>query len=153
MKNCISGYFRHISSIFSGKKMIWLRHVLGISNTHLWAKTEKKLMMKSRENTQKPVFPAYFRHFQPEKKVFTKSGSVTFWALPFRISVQNFMKKYKAQLEKFKKCHFSGENRLFRGSLESSGNKNQLYWKFNQCLMVDVVIDNVSVKKQRNKRK
>ena len=25
-------------------------------------------MMKSQENAQKPVFPAYFRHFRPEKK-------------------------------------------------------------------------------------
>ena len=63
-------------------------------------------MMKSLKNAKKPVFPAYFRHFQPEKNVFRKSGSVTFKMLPFRISVQNFMKKYKVQLEKFKKYRF-----------------------------------------------
>ena len=32
----------------------------------------------------------------------------------FCISVQNFIKKYEVQLEKFKKNHFSGDNRLFR---------------------------------------
>ena len=66
-------------------------------------KNQRKLMMKSREDAKKQVFPAYFRHFQPEKYVFQKSGSVTFLTLPFCISVQNFMKKYKVQLEKFKK--------------------------------------------------
>ena len=27
-------------------------------------------MMKSQENAQKPVFPAYFRHFRPEKSFY-----------------------------------------------------------------------------------
>ena len=97
---------------FQIEKMIWQRHVLGIPNTHLWwAKSEKKLMMKSRENAQKPVFPAYFRHFRPEKK-FLQNRAPSLW-----ISVQNFMKKYKVQLEKFKKCHFF--RRKFRRFLES----------------------------------
>ena len=29
-------------------------------------------MMKSRENAQKPVFPAYFQHFRPEMNFFQK---------------------------------------------------------------------------------
>ena len=38
-----------------------------------------------------------------------------------------FHKKYKVQLEKFKKYRFSGENRLFRRFLESSNYKSQFY--------------------------
>ena len=56
---------------------------------------------------KKLVFPAYFRHFRPEKNVFRESGSVTFKVLSLCIiSVQNFMKKYKVQLEIFKKYRF-----------------------------------------------
>ena len=40
-----------------------LSHVMGIANTHLCAKNQKKLMMESRENAKKTVFPAYFRFF------------------------------------------------------------------------------------------
>ena len=105
-----------ISSIFpvfsAGKKFlskIGLGHILSIINTHLCAKNQKKLMMKSRENAKKTVFPAYFRHFRLEKYVFRKSGTVTFQTLPFCSSVQNFMKKHKVQLEKFKKYRFSGD--------------------------------------------
>ena len=115
--------------VFSaGKKFftkIGLGHVMSIANMHLCAKNCKKLMMKSREITKKPVFPAYFRHFRPEKYVFRKSGSLTFQTLAFCISVPNFMKIYTVQLEKFKKCRFSSKNRLFRRFLESSGYKNQ----------------------------
>ena len=32
-------------------------------------------MMRSRENAKKLVFPAYFRHFLPEKYVFRKLSS------------------------------------------------------------------------------
>ena len=61
MKNC------------TGKKIfskIGLGHVLRNSNMHLCAKNQKKLIVKSRENAKKPVFPAYFRHFWPEKNYF-----------------------------------------------------------------------------------
>ena len=91
MKICKNGDFRYI--FFTGKKFfskIGLGHVLSNPNMHLCAKNQKKLMVKSRENAKKPVFPA----FSAGKNFFKKSGSVTFWALPFRISVQNFMKKY-----------------------------------------------------------
>ena len=64
--------------VFSaGKKFfskIGLGHILSIVNTHLCAKNQKKLMIKSRENAKKPVFPAYFRHFRPEKNFFLKIG-------------------------------------------------------------------------------
>ena len=46
---------------------IELGHIMGIANTHLCAKNQKKLMKESRENVKKPVFPAYFRYFRPEK--------------------------------------------------------------------------------------
>ena len=73
-KTAISGIFPVFSA---GKKFfskIRLGHILGIAKTHLCAKNQKKLMMKSRENAKKPVFPAYFRHFRPEKKFFSKIG-------------------------------------------------------------------------------
>ena len=73
-KMAISGIFPAFSA---GKKFfskIGLGHVLGIANTHLYAKNKRKLKMKSRENTKKPVFPAYIRHFRPEKYVFSKIG-------------------------------------------------------------------------------
>ena len=69
-KTAISGIFPAFSA---GKKFfskIGLGHVLNIMNTHLCAKNQKKLMIKSRENAKKPVFPAYFRHFRPEKNFF-----------------------------------------------------------------------------------
>ena len=61
----------------AGKKFfskIGLGHVLSIPNTHLCAKNQKKLMIKSRENARKPVFPVYFRHFRPEIFFFLKIG-------------------------------------------------------------------------------
>ena len=78
MKICKNGDFRHISGIFGRKKLfskIEIGHFLGIVNTHLCAKNWKKLMMKSREMDKKPVFPAYFRYFRPEKNFSQKSDS------------------------------------------------------------------------------
>ena len=77
MKICKNGDFRYISGIFDRKKKfskIGLGHVLSNPNMHLCAKNQKKLMVKSRENAKKPVFPA----FSTGKNVFRKSGSVTF---------------------------------------------------------------------------
>ena len=91
-KTAISGIFPAFSTGKDFFSKIGLGQVLGIANTHLCAKNQKKLMMKSRENAKKPVFPAYFRHFRPEMNFFRKSGSVTFWALPFCIIVQKIRK-------------------------------------------------------------
>ena len=127
-----TGFFGIFPVFSAGKKFlskIGLGHVMNIANKHLCAKNWKKLMRKSREMAKKPVFPAYFWHFRPEKYVFRKSGSVTFQTLAFCISVPNFMKKYKIHFEKFKKYHISDENRLFRRFLESSGYKNQFDWQ------------------------
>ena len=52
---------------------IGLGHILGIINTHFCAKNLKKLMIKSREKAQKPVFPAYFGIFG-RKNFFSKIG-------------------------------------------------------------------------------
>ena len=63
-----------IFPVFSaGKKFfskIGLGHVLSIANTHLCAKNQKKLMMKSRKNAQKTSFPAYFRYFRLKNRFF-----------------------------------------------------------------------------------
>ena len=95
-------------------------------------------MIKSRENAKKPVFPAYFWHFQPEIFFFRKSGSVTFWTLSFCVSVRNCMKKYQVQLEILKKYCFSGENWLFW--LQKS-----VFLTIETCLMVGIAVNNVFV--------
>ena len=81
--------------------------------------------------------------------LFRKSGSLKFKVLPFGISVQNFMKKYKVQLEKFK-------NYRFPRKIGCSGN----FWKFwlqksvkltiEPCLMGIVSKNVFYVKKQQN---
>ena len=89
----ISGIFPVFSAGKKNFSKIGLGHVLSIdANAHLYGKNQKKLMIKSRENAKKPGFPAYFRHFRPEKNFFRKSGSVTFWALPFCIFVPKISK-------------------------------------------------------------
>ena len=83
---CEQGLCSYMNSLEPGSHMLAKKTAYLFDtdfNTHLLAKNEKKLMMKSRENALKPVFPAYFRHFLPKKKVFRKSGSVTFLGLPF----------------------------------------------------------------------
>ena len=72
MKISKNGDFRYISGIYPEKLLpkIGLGHVLSIANTHLCAKNQKKLMIKSRENAKKPGFPA----FSAGKKFFPKIG-------------------------------------------------------------------------------
>ena len=60
-KTAISGIFPAFSA---GKKFfskIGLGDFMGIANTHLCAKNQKKLMKESRKNVKKPGFPGYFR--------------------------------------------------------------------------------------------
>ena len=68
-KTVISGIFPVFSAGKEFFSKIGLGHVMSISNTHLCAKNWKKLMMKSRKNAKKLVFPAYFR-----KKFFPEIG-------------------------------------------------------------------------------
>ena len=75
-------------------------------------------MMKSRENAKKTGF--------------SKIGLAHILDIAICISVQNFMKKYKVQLKKFKKYRFSGENSQFRRFLESSGLGSGYKNKFNR---------------------
>ena len=57
-------------------------------------------------------------------------------------------KNYKVQLAKFKKYRFSGENRLFRQLLESSGYKYQFYWQMNHALCFCEKNDEIKGKSQ-----
>ena len=77
-KMAISGIFPAFSAGKEFFSKIGLGHVLSIANVHLYGENQKKLVMKSRENAKKPVFPAYFQHFRPEKYVLRKSGSIKF---------------------------------------------------------------------------
>ncbi len=96
-KNIVKGNFPkkrksviHDEQEFSGKN--FFGHIFGYLALYLSAKNQKKLMKQFCTKSKKPVFPAYFRHFRPEKIFFRKSGSVTFWALPFCIIVQKIRK-------------------------------------------------------------
>ena len=124
-------------------------YVLSNPNMHLWAKNQKKLMVKSWENGQKPVFTVYFRHFRPEKNVFSKIGLRHI----LDIAILHLCAKFhKVQLQKFKKYGFSGENRVFRRFLESSGFKKKFYWQLNYAWWWALLLIIFWAKKQRNKR-
>ena len=56
----ISGIFPAYFQPEKNFSKIGIGHILSIINTHFCAKNQKKLMMKSREKAQNPVFPAYF---------------------------------------------------------------------------------------------
>ena len=66
---------------FSGKN--FFSHILGCFALSLSAKNQKKLMKQFRTKSKKPYFWAVFGPNLPQKNFFQKSGSVTFWALPF----------------------------------------------------------------------
>ena len=57
----------------------------------------KKLMMKSRKNAKKTGFSGIFPAFSAGRESGRKSGSVTFWALPFCIFVPKIRKKLMSQ--------------------------------------------------------
>ena len=80
MKICKNGHFQHISGIFGRKKLflkIGLDHILGIPDTHICAKNQKKIMMKSRENAKKPVFPAYKAFSAGKENMFLENRSLS----------------------------------------------------------------------------
>ena len=115
LKTAISGIFPGLPT---GKKFFTrngYHHSLNMINTHLWAKNHKKLMMKSWEKSKKPWFPAYFRHFRPEKLSL------------FYICVPNFSQKYCSSVKICLKSHFSGVFGRFRRFFNSSGCKEGYY--------------------------
>ena len=69
-KKMVKGNFpkKRKSGINDEKKFSGRNFFGHIAITHFWTKNQYKLVMKSRENTKKPVFPAYFRHFRPENR-------------------------------------------------------------------------------------
>ena len=117
-----------ISSIFPAfsaeKKFftkIGLDHVLSIAKTHLSAKSQKKIMTESWGNVKKLVFPAYFRHFWPEKNFSQKLDLAIFWALLIRVFVQKIRKNKRWNLEKMLK------NRFFRHISGTFGRKKKFF--------------------------
>ena len=118
--------------------------ILGIAIIYILCKKNKKYTEKVQWKCAKT---AYFRHFRPEKNVFRKSDSVTFWILPFRIIVQNFMKKYEVQLKKFKKyCFFRRKSAVPAIFREFQLQKSVLLTN-EPCSMVGIVINNIIVRK------
>ena len=77
-KTAISGIFPAFSA---GKKFfskIGLGHIMGIANTHLCAKNQKKLMKESRENVKK----LGFRHISgifDRKKIFSGNQAPSYF--------------------------------------------------------------------------
>ena len=126
---------RRFPALSAGKKLfskIGLGHVLSIPNTHLCAKNQKKLHEISRKCQKR-----FFRHISGifgRKNTFLENQARShFRHCHFASGCQISWKKYWVRLEKFKKYRFSGENRLFRPFLESSGNKNQFNWQMNHA--------------------
>ena len=54
--------------------------MLGIAINYILCEKKRNVKKKSDENLQKRQFPAYFRHFRPEKNFSQKSDSTMFWA-------------------------------------------------------------------------
>ena len=101
-ETAISGVLPAFSAIIS---KIGLGHVLSIAKTHLWAKSKKKIIAKSRRNAKRLVFPAYFSQ---------KLDSAIFWALLIRIFMQNLCKKSeKTNDEISRKCQKTGFSGIF----------------------------------------
>ena len=91
-KTVISGI---VPAFLAGKKIfskIGLNHVLGIPNTHHCAKNQKKTNDEISRKCQKTGFSGIFPAFSPGNFFSRKSGSVTFWALPFCIIVPKIRK-------------------------------------------------------------
>ena len=80
----------HDEQEFSGKN--FFSHILGCLALYLSAENQKKLMKEFCTKSKKPYFQAVFGPNLPKKFFFRKSGSVTFWALPFCIFVQKIRK-------------------------------------------------------------
>ena len=75
---------------FSGKNCFG--HILGYLALYLSAKNQKKLMKQLCTKSKRPYFQAVFGPNLPKNFIFRKSGSVTFWALPFCTSVPKIRK-------------------------------------------------------------
>ena len=71
-------------------------------------KKQRNIRKKSEQNLQKRRFPAYFRHFRPEKNFSPKSDSVMFRTFLIRIFEQKIRKNKWWNLAKMPK------NRFFR---------------------------------------
>ena len=81
MKMCKNSNLRHISGIF-GQKKVFLKNRTRPYFGHCYYAFLYKESVKTNDEIarkrQKPVFPAYFRHFQREKNFSQKSVSAIF---------------------------------------------------------------------------
>ena len=113
-KKAISGIFPAFSV---GKKFflkITLGHALAIAITHFWTKKSIKTNDEISRKCQKTGFSGIFPAFSAGKKCFSKIGLRHVLGNANLHQCAKFHEKFKVQLEKFKKYHFSGENRHFR---------------------------------------
>ena len=87
-------------------------HVLTIANSHLYGKNQKKIVMKSRENAKKPVFSAYFRHFQPEMFFFENRATSHFGHYHFASLCQKSGKTNEPILRKAGNVRTDGRTKI-----------------------------------------
>ena len=143
-KAAISGIFLAFSA---GKKFfskIGLGHVLDIANTHLCAKNRKKLMMKSRENVQKPVFPAYFRHFRPEN-IFLKIRLCHILGITILHQCAKFHEKLSSTAREIQEIPFFRRKLAIPAIFRKFRHQKSVFMTIETCLMVGFVINNVFV--------
>ena len=130
---------------FFGRKKLFskLSHVLSIHNTHICAKNQKKLMMKSRENAKKK-FSGIFPAFSTGKMCFLKIGLGHILNIIILYQYAKFHEKILSTAREIQEISFRQKSavpaiiRKFR--LEKS-----VFLTIKQWLMVDIVINNVFV--------
>ena len=132
MKICKNDDFRQIAGIFDREK------IFHKDRTRLCAKNQKKLMMKSRENAQKPVFPAHFRHFRPEINFSGNRAPSHFGSLCQKSAKTNEQISRKASNERTD-IRTDGQRLIYRTSkvgpkIISKYFKSQNVWFMNKIL-------------------
>ena len=78
-----------------------------------------------------------------QKKSFYKIGLRHILGIAISNQCEKFYEKIWSTAREIQEMPFSGEKRLFRGFLESSGKKKSVLLTIEPCLMVGIVINNI----------
>ena len=109
---------------------------------------EQKIRKNKWWNLEKMPKNRFFRHisgiFGRKNMFFEKSGSVIFQILPFCISVPNYVKKYKVQLD-IQEMPFFGRKSAVPETFRKFRLQKSVFLTNEPCFMVDIVINNVFV--------
>ena len=126
MKMCKNGDFRHISGIFGWKK-VFLKNRSRSCFGHCYCAFLNKKSVKTNDEISRKHRKTEFSGIFGRKNTFLENRAPSYFRYSHFACVQNFMKKYKVQLEKFKKYRFSMKICCSGRFLESSSYKNQFY--------------------------